>query len=219
MIDFVNVGSIIADIIVILIFILSISHAYRRGLTILIYQFISLIITFVVLLILCKPITNLVVQNTGLDEFFVTKIQSTLENTFEENFKEGTLIDTDNTNISNTVVNMINKYITEAKENSTDNIANFVANEISYIVVSAIVVIILGITIRLLLILLKFCLITLSNLPIINTLDKSGGIVYGIFRAYLITYIILAILSLLSPMLANTGLTAFIKSSRICSIF
>ena len=69
MVNFVSIGSIIADVIVVLIFIFSVIQAYRRGLTLVIYQFVSLIITFIALLILCKPVTNFVVNHTGIDEF------------------------------------------------------------------------------------------------------------------------------------------------------
>ncbi len=212
-------GSIFVDIIIILIFIFSILHAYKRGLTLVIYQFVSLIITFIALLILCKPVTNWVTTNTNLDEFFSNKIQTTLGKSFEDNFNNGTLIESKDTNISNSVVNIINNYISEAKEKSENNVAEFVSNEISYIVVSAIVIIILYIVIRILTIFLKYFLTAIASLPIISTFDKSGGIIYGIIRGFLIIYILLAILSLLSPILAETGIVSIIKSSKICSIF
>jgi len=59
----------------------------------------------------------------------------------------------------------------------------------------------------------------LSHLPIIKNFDKFGGIAYGIFRAYIIIYFVLAILSLLSPLFSNIGLNAYIKASHICSKF
>lgn len=219
MINFIQVGSIITDIVIIAVFIISICQAFKRGLTMVIFQFVSLIVTLIAVLLLCKPITNFVVDKTGIDEFFSSKIESTLGKAFEENFTDGTLIKEDSTNISSSVVKMINNYITDAKQSSANSIAKFVADKLSYIVVSAIVVIVLCIVIRIATYFLKYLLYALSHLPIIRTLDKSGGAVYGLLRAYLIIYFILAILSLLSPLLADTGLIAVIKASKICSVF
>ena len=216
---YVSIGSIIADILVILILFISIFKGYKRGLTMLIVNFACLIITMIAVLILYKPITNWVYDNTNIDEYFSERIENTIGNFLDEKLDTNELIDASQTNISESIVKKINEYIIEAKEKSIDNISGYVANQLSYIVVSAIVVITLSITIRLATFLLKRILILLTNLPIIKTIDKSGGAVYGVIRGYIIIYTILAILSLLSPMLADTEIIAWIKTSKVCSIF
>ena len=207
------------DIIIILIFVSSIAIAYVRGLSSVIYQLASWIITIILIFVLCRPITNVIIDNTTLDENISEKIQINLEDNFGENLEEGTSISEEDSNISNSVIGLINGYISEANEKGTENIAKYVSDEISYIAVSAIVILGIFIFARVISLILKFVLDVIVSLPIFGTVNKVGGIAYGVIRAFLIIYIVLAIISLLSPTLANTGLILAIKSSHIGSIF
>ena len=209
----------IVDIIIILIFVSSIAIAYVRGLSSVIYQLASWIITIILIFILCRPITNVIIDNTTLDETISEKIQINLEDNFGENLEEGTSINEEDSNISNSVIGLINGYISEANEKGTENIAKYVSDEISYIAVSAIVILGIFIFARVISLILKFVLDVIVSLPVFGTVNKVGGIAYGVIRAFLIIYIVLAIISLLSPTLANTGLISTIKSSHIGSIF
>ena len=58
----------IIDIIIILIFVISIFIAYIRGLSSVIYQLASWIITIILIFVLCRPITNVIIDRTSLDE-------------------------------------------------------------------------------------------------------------------------------------------------------
>ncbi len=209
----------IVDIIIILIFVSSIVIAYVKGLSSVIYQLASWIITIILIFVLCRPITNVIIDNTTLDETISEKIQINLEDNFGENLEEGTSISEEDSNISNSVIDLINGYISEANEKGTENIAKYVSDEISYIAVSAIVILGIFIFARVISLILKFVLDVIVSLPIFGTVNKVGGIAYGVIRAFLIIYIVLAIISLLSPTLANTGLISTIKSSHIGSIF
>ena len=209
----------IVDIIIILIFVSSIAIAYVRGLSSVIYQLASWIITIILIFVLSRPITNVIIDNTTLDETISEKIQINLEDNFGENLEEGTSINEEDSNISNSVIGLINGYISEANEKGTENIAKYVSDEISYIAVSAIVILGIFIFARVISLILKFVLDVIVSLPIFGTVNKVGGIAYGVIRAFLIIYIVLAIISLLSPTLANTGLISTIKSSHIGSIF
>lgn len=209
----------IVDIIIILIFVSSIAIAYVRGLSSVIYQLASWIITIILIFVLCRPITNVIIDNTTLDENISEKIQINLEDNFGENLEEGTSISEEDSNISNSVIDLINGYISEANEKGTENIAKYVSDEISYIAVSAIVILGIFIFARVISLILKFVLDVIVSLPVFGTVNKVGGIAYGVIRAFLIIYIVLAIISLLSPTLANTGLVLAIKSSHIGSIF
>ena len=209
----------IVDIIIILIFVSSIAIAYVRGLSSVIYQLASWIITIILIFVLCRPITNVIIDNTTLDENISEKIQINLEDNFGENLEEGTSISEEDSNISNSVIDLINGYISEANEKGTENIVKYVSDEISYIAVSAIVILGIFIFARVISLILKFVLDVIVSLPVFGTVNKVGGIAYGVIRAFLIIYIVLAIISLLSPTLANTGLILAIKSSHIGSIF
>lgn len=212
-------GATIADLIVICTFIISIFAAFKKGFTILVFNLICLIITLVAVLLLCKPVTNAVYENTGIDEFFSKHIENSIGNFLEEQIDKTGHINTSKTNIATPIAEKINTYIDEATSNSINDISKYVADQLAYIVISAIVVIVLCIVIRLATFLLRAFLYFITELPFIHSIDKVGGIGYGVLRAYIIVYLILAILSLLSPLMANTGIIACINHSKICSNF
>lgn len=219
MIDFVSIGALIADIVLVCTFVISIFGAFRKGFTYLVFNFICLLITIFAVLILCKPITNFIYDNTQVDEFFSNSIKSSIGEFVEKQLEDNDHINTEKTNIARPIAEKINEYIDEAEENAVTNVSSYIADKLSYIVISALVVIFLCITIRIATIFLRAVLNFITELPFIHSIDKIGGIVYGIIRAYIIIYLVLAILSLLSPLLANTGLIASINDSKICSKF
>lgn len=216
MIDFLSIGGVVADIIVIALLLISISHGYRRGLSLLIYQAVALILTIILVIALCQPVTNWIVDNTELDEFFSTHIETVLDSTFE-NMSDGELIETEESNISESIAKKINTYITEAKENATNNITGYVASNLSHFVVSGLVVLGLAIIIRIASIFIRIAISILASLPIIKTIDKSGGFVFGLIRGFAIVYLILAVISLVSPLMADSTLTGMIKNSNLCA--
>ena len=219
MIDFVAIGAHIADIALICTFIISIFAAFRKGFTYLVFNFICLLITIFAVLILCRPLTNFIYENTKVDEFFSKHIKSTIGEFIEDQLEDNDHINTEKTNISRPIAEKINDYIDEAEDSTVKSVSSYIADKLSYIVISALVVIFLCIVIRISTIFLRAVLYFISELPIIHSIDKVGGIVYGVIRAYIIVYLILAIFSLLSPLMANTGLIASINASRFCSKF
>ena len=219
MIDFVSVGAIIADVAFIFVFAISVFLAYRKGFTILVFNSIGLLLGIIAVIALCKPLTTLVYENTGIDEFFSKHIQSATKDFLDEQIEKNGHINTGKTNIARPIADKINSYIDEAEENGVKNVSKYIAEKLSYIAISAIVVIVLCILARLSTFVIRAFLYFLTELPFIHTIDKAGGIIYGVLRAFFIIYIVLAVLSLLSPVLANTGIIAFINNSRICEKF
>lgn len=216
MIDFLTIGGIITDIIILAILLISISHGYRRGLSLVLYQAVALILTIILVLTLCKPVTNWVIANTELDEFLSERIEKVLESTFE-NIGDGELIELEESNISETIAKKINTYISEAKENAEENITGYVATNLSHFVVSGLVVLGLTIIIRIASIFIRFAVSILASLPFINQIDKLGGLIFGTIRGFAIVYLLLAVISLISPLLADSTITGMISNSNICS--
>ena len=212
-------GATIADLALILTFVISIFFAYRKGFTYLVFNFICLLITIFAVLILCKPLTAFVYDNTNIDESFSKGIQSSIGNFLEKQLDKSEHINTSKTNIARPIAEKINGYLDEAKENAVDNVAEYIAEKLSYIVISALVVIFLFIAIRIATIFLRTILFFITELPFIHSIDKVGGIFYGVIRAYTIVYLVLAILSLISPLISNTGIIAVINNSKICERF
>ena len=87
---------ILIDLVVIGIIILSTYLGYKKGLIGVAFKILSFIIAIIITLILYKPVTNIIIQNTTWDE----KIEQTIKNIKQisiyiyniKNFKENFLI-------------------------------------------------------------------------------------------------------------------------------
>ena len=101
MIDFVSVGALIADIALVCTFVISISAAFRKGFTILVFNFICLLITIVAVLALCKPLTNFVYDKTSVDEFFSKHIKNSIGDFIETQLEKNDHINTGKTIFQN----------------------------------------------------------------------------------------------------------------------
>ena len=166
--------SIVVDVIIVVIILLSTFLAYRKGLITLSIQLVAFIIAIVLTLLLYKPISNVIINVTGIDE----AIQNSI-------LEEANDIMTNGEEASNQVVEVIQ-----------NNMLPQTARNISINIIEGVVILVLYIVIR---VALKFVTVIanlVSKLPILNQLNKLGGIIYGILRGILIVYIVLLLVNL-----------------------
>jgi len=212
-------GAIIADIALISILVISILAGFRKGFAILVFDCLAWLVTIIAVIALFKPVTTLVYDKTGADEFFSKHIKATIGDFVEEQLANSEHINTSKTNIARPIAEKINAYIDEAKNGAVDNVSGYVADKLAYVVIAAIVVIVLCVVIRIAAICLKSLLYFITDLPFIHSIDKVGGTVYGVLRGFFLVYLILAVFSLISPLIADTGIIAAINSSKVCGYF
>lgn len=166
--------SIIIDIIIVAIIALSAFLAYRKGLITLAIQLVAVIIAVVLTLILYKPISNLIVNITGIDEM----IQSSI-------LEKANDIMTNEEEMSNQIVDKIQ-----------NNMLPETARVISINIIQGVVILLLYVLIRLALKFVTSLVNLISKLPVLNQFNKLGGVIYGLLRGLLIVYIILLIINL-----------------------
>lgn len=196
---------IILDLVLIAILILSIIFGYKRGLINVAFNVCAFIVALVITFILYNPITNLVINNTQIDETIKSAIiENDLLKTSDDNQKE----DKDVFN------KYIEKYVTDTTNDAIDASARIVAEKI----VGIMVAIILFIVVRILLILTRFIADGIASLPIIKQFNKLGGLLYGILSGLIIIYGILAILFFVIS-INNTGMVADAVNTSILSKF
>ena len=168
----------IIDLAIILIIALSTFLAYRKGLISLAVKLCIFIIAIVVTLVLYKPVSNLVINVTAIDESIENSIMAKANDIIEE--------DKENDDITNKVVeNVKNEMLPETARGLAINIVNIG------------VMLLLYITIRIALRFVKALTELIAKLPIIKQVDKIGGSIYGAFRGILLVYVILLILSII----------------------
>ena len=169
----------IVDIIIIAILALSIFLGYKKGLIELGIKAVAVIIAIVGTLILYRPITNIIVSTTNLDE----NIQQII-------------IDKSSSVVGNeTTGNVVGDGIVSEIQNQMLPDA---AHELSLNIIRAGVMLILYIAIKIALKFVTALANLIAKLPILNQFNKLGGIVYGAVRGLLIIYVALLIIQFVS---------------------
>lgn len=175
----------VLDLILILIIALFTFIGYKQGLIKSAIKIASFFIAIIVALVLYKPVSTLVINNTTIDD--------KIENTIIEKITPEGMKPEDEANISTKIPNA---FIKEAN-NSIKDIAETITTKI----IEVCTVLILYIIAR---IALKFIAILgdlIAKIPILKQFNKLGGTLFGILKGLLIVYSILAVLYLISPIL------------------
>lgn len=202
------------DLILIGIIALSTFLGYKKGLIGVAFKILSFIIAILITLILYRPIANYIVNNTD--------IAKTIENTITEKLSSAQIeegkINEESTDLPNIIVNYINEEITNTVNKTKDAVVQTVAKELTISAINLIVMVVLFVITRLLLLLAKTLLEAVSELPIIKQFNEAGGIIYGVIRGILLIYVILAIISLILPMIEKNEILNAINSTIITKI-
>ena len=156
---------ILIDLVVIGIIILSTYLGYKKGLIGVAFKILSFIIAIIITLILYKPVTNIIIQNTTWDE----KIEQTIyEKISGTKIEEGEKIKKEETDLPGIVVNYINSGIESTVIQAQESIAQMVSKNLSQSIIQILTMIILFTITRILLIFAKVILEAVSELPIVK---------------------------------------------------
>lgn len=201
----------IVDLIIIAIILLCTFIGYKKGLIGVIFKIVSFFIAILVAFILSAPISNWIVDNTAISQNMQNAI---VEKFTEDNIESEGVEKEDVNNTSQIVVDYINKQVTEVKNAGIKS----AAGEIAKTVIRIIVMVILYVVTKIILFFFRKLAEALAELPVLKQFNKLGGTIYGILKGFLIVYVILAILSLIAPMVNSNNLFEMINSSVIGSI-
>lgn len=170
---------IIVDLIIIGIVAMSAFLAYKKGIVELAIALCAFVISIVVSVILYKPIANLIINVTNIDETIQNSIYEKA-NDIMQNKEEG------NNELTNQIIETTkNEMLPETSRNLAINIVTFGVG------------IILFIAIRIGLIFVSALANAITKLPIIKQLNQTAGIIFGLCRGILIVYAILLIVGLI----------------------
>ena len=186
---------IVIDIIVILLIALSVFLGYRKGLIALAVKLFAVIIALIATLILYKPISALIINNTNLDENIQNVIMEKANNQEETNDTSSNK-ETANTNSKNETTQATESQEGNIVEQSLEEkILPEVARELSINIINIGVIIILYFVIKIALHFITAIANIVAKIPIIKQFNKIGGIIYGLLRGLLLIYVILLIIS------------------------
>lgn len=206
--------SLIIDLIILGLILLCVFFGYKKGLTKCVIKILSFVIAIVIAVVLFKPISNFVINNTKIDDNIKNSIIEIVSDDVNETGKVK-----EDSNLPKSIVNHINESIEVAVNETKQTVVNQVAQQISTTAVNVGVAIGLFIIARIALIFVSALSSLITDLPIIKQFDKAGGIIYGLVEALIIIFIIFAIISFISPMIEGSGLITAINKSIVGSVF
>lgn len=199
---------ILIDFLVIAIMLLCIFIGYKRGLIKVAVKIVAIVVSIIFALIFYRGIASLIINATTIDDKICDSIYEKIK-------------DVDFTNVNdeekenNAILKISGKYIDEAINNSKDDVARYVAQQLTLTIVQIISFIIFLIIVRLICLGLNVVADVIGNFPIIKQFNISGGIVYGIIEGFLIVNLVFAVLYILNPICLDGKIEENIEKSRL----
>ncbi len=194
--------AIIVDLVILAIMALCIIIGYVRGLTGSLIKILSFVLSIIIAFVLFIPISNLIIDKTEIDESLEQTIRETIIQE-DENQED---------KMPETITNYIGEKVEQASDSAKEAIVDSTSREVAVTIVKAGTWIGLFLIARILLILLRFITSLIAKLPVIKQFDKLGGVIYGVLEGIIIIYLVLAIISFISPMIGENIIAAIDES-------
>ena len=205
--------AIIIDLIIVAVLALSIFLGYKKGLAKNIIKIISFLIAIVIAILFFKPVSDFIIEKTEIDETIKSAIVDIVKDDIEENGEVK-----EDANLSQSIVNYINDSVKNAVSETKDAIVESAADGIATTTINIGTAIILFIATTIILLIVSLVSDFVTDLPGIKQFDKTGGVIFGFLRAAIIILIVFSIISLISPLIEQTGIVATINKSFIGSL-
>lgn len=199
---------ILIDVIVLGFILLCTFWGYKKGLVELGIRALSFLIAIIIAFILYRPIAELVIHYTTIDE--------SIQNAIVEKLSDKDLEQENKSTPENII------------EQTKDTAILGVAKTASYNIIYGGVMILLFVVTKIILFFVSALANIIEKLPIINQFNKAGGIVYGLVVGMFITCVVLLIISFISKVntdnkihkeIENSYVTKIIYENNILSIF
>lgn len=204
---------IILDVILIAIIALNIFIGYKKGLVKLAVGLIAVLASIIIAMLLYKPVSNVIIENTEIDE----NIKSTIISNFTKD-TESEVEDTSAEKTDDGFMKYIEKYVDDTVNKTKNEIVIEASEVISVKVINVCVFIGIFIIARLLMILLTFIADIIMSLPILKQFNEIGGIIYGIVRGTLIVCICVLLIGVYTKMKPESTLNNNIQNSYLTKI-
>ena len=185
---------------------------YIRVLVSVVFKIITFVISLLVVFVLYKPVSQSIINSTELDEILT---EALADNLTGNALDEGVFVFTEETTVSKGMVELIQSFVSEALNESTGDPVNYVASKLAVFMIQTGTFLLLFMLSRCLLLFVKFAAELIANLPIIKMFNKSGGLIYGVLKGFFTVYLILAVFSLISPIIYDYGVIQAIQDSAL----
>lgn len=191
----------IIDIIVLIFIALAAYAGYKKGLVGILVSLLVMVISIVFAFMLQGVIADMLYNDTSIGKTLQQSIETSLEDSFDKKIEEKT---DSNAFYAGIVKSIVNKdEISGVAENTT----KFILKGISFVAIFVITFIICYIV--------QMMLNIVFDLPGLSQINEIGGVAVGILKALLKVWIVLAIVSFISPVPVFNFLDTAIKNTMI----
>ena len=187
------------DLIIIAFIALLTFIGYKKGLIKVAFGLVSFILALVISVILYRPVSNFIINYTSLD--------NTIESAVENRLSSPDTTDEETQNI-------VSNYYSNIKNTST----SVIAKGISKTIINVGCMIIVFIITKLILLFFKFSGDLIAKLPLIKQANHAGGFIYGLLKGFIIIYLLLALIAIISPIINIDNILEIINKSIITNI-
>ena len=204
---------IILDLIIIVLFILSIWDGYKKGLTKSLLKIFSFVIAIIISLVIFKPVSNFIIYQTQIDDNIQKTIVTAFENQSSKDNNAQNKEEAKQEDVNNIFYNYIENKIIQVGEEAKEYVLETSSREIALVVINTIVFIIVFITTRIILIFVKALADLMTKVPVIKQFNEIGGGIYGALRVVVFIIILFTILAIVLPLIQDSNILPIIEDS------
>lgn len=189
----------LVDVIIVALVVLSTFLAYKKGLVAQAIKLCAVIIAIIATLLLYRPVANFVINNTDIDE--------TIQNSIYERAYD---VAKQKTNNENPETDMVEGVKLAGIQHTS--------RELSIQIINVAVILILFFGIKFALRFVTAIANTVAKLPILNKLNKVGGLIYGLIRGVVIVYACLLLIGFIGKVDDSSVLHKTVEQSNLGKI-
>lgn len=186
----------LVDVIIVALVVFSTFLAYKKGLVAQAIKLCAVIIAIIATLLLYRPVANFVINNTDIDE--------TIQNSIYERAYD---VAKQKTNNENPETDMVEGVKLAGIQHTS--------RELSIQIINVAVILILFFGIKFALRFVTAIANTVAKLPILNKLNKVGGLIYGLIRGVVIVYACLLLIGFIGKVDDSSVLHKTVEQSNL----
>lgn len=195
-----NIGAIIVDVIVCAILLTTCYGAYKKGLLLTLYKIISIFLAIWIAWAINPIVKTTLQEHTGIVEFLDKNINEGITRSISNSLFTGRGDEAENENAveSLNVPKFVKNYLAEkaTEDTSESGLANFISEKLTDICLTIISFLIVVVIVTIVLSLLKGILQMVSEIPVIESINKLAGVVFGAMYGALKIWLVFLILGL-----------------------
>ena len=188
----------ILDIVVLAFLLVEVVKAYKKGLLLTLYRIISFFLAIWIAWMINAPIKNALTEHTGMYDWMKTNISEGIVNSIDNSLLTKDDVSSETAVEDVEAPGFLKKLIVDAaKEETSNKLGEVITAKVTDICMSIVSFVIVILVVMLIMSLLQGVLKILSDIPIVDIVNKLAGGFFGILWGSIKIWLVLVILGLI----------------------